>query len=127
MVGMAGHFPEPLEYAEEKRWDLDFYMNCFYHPNKMKGKIDKKTGKPFQGEYYGDDDKERMCTFIKQTDKLCLGYKILAAGRNCATKEATKKAFEFALKNMKWSDNVKTDLSVTVHPFIEVMKRRAKQ
>ncbi len=121
VVGMASHFPEPLEYAEEKGWDLDFYLNCFYHPKKMEGKIDEKTGKPFKGEYYGDEDRERMCKFIRQTDKLCFGYKIVAAGRKCSTKESTKKAFEFALKNMKKKDGIIVGMFFPYHAKEDTM------
>jgi len=106
MVGMGSHIPEALEYAEEKGWDIDFYMACFYHPLKKRGQIDEKTGKPFRGEYYGDEDRDKMCKFIRQTDKICFGFKILAASRKCQTKESTRKAFEYALKNMKKNDTV---------------------
>jgi len=106
MVGLGSHIPEALEYAEEKGWDIDFYMACFYNPLKKRGQIDEKTGKPFRGEYYGDEDRDRMCKFIRQTDKICFGYKILAASRKCQTPESTKKAFEYALKNIKKNDAV---------------------
>ncbi len=115
MVGMGSHIPEALEYAEEKGWDIDFYMNCFYHPLKKRGKIDEKTGKPFVGEYYGDEDRDKMCRFIRQTDKICLGFKILAAGRKCTTKETTKKAFEYALKNIKKKDAVVVGMFFPYH------------
>ena len=115
VVGMGSHMTEPLEYAEEKGWDIDYYMTCFYNPNKMKGKNDPKTGKLFRGEYYGDEDREKMCKFIKTTDKMCLGFKILAASRNAKTQEATKKAFEFAYKNMKPNDAVVVGMFLPYH------------
>lgn len=115
MVGMGSHIPEALEYAEEKNWDLDFYMACFYNPLKKKGQVDEKTGKQFQGEYYGDEDRERMCKFIKQTNKICFGFKILAASRKCATPESTKEAFEFALKNTKKNDAIVVGMFLPYH------------
>ena len=30
-VGLGTHIPEVIEYAEEKGWDLDFYMACAYN------------------------------------------------------------------------------------------------
>jgi hypothetical protein len=32
----------------------------------------------------------------------------------------------FALKNLGWTDNNKSEVSIVVHPFIELMKQRAK-
>ena len=28
-VGLGTHFPEVIEYSEERGWDVDFYMACF--------------------------------------------------------------------------------------------------
>ena len=30
-VGIGSHIPEALDYVEEKGWDVDFYMTCFYN------------------------------------------------------------------------------------------------
>lgn len=128
MVGMGSHIPEALEYAEEKGWDIDFYMSCFYNPLKMRGKTDPKTGKPFRGEYYGDEDREKMCKFIRQTDKTCLGFKVLAASRNARTKEDAKRAFEFAFKNMKPNDAVVIGMFLPYHvkDDLEIVKTIGK-
>jgi len=120
LVGMCSHIPEALEYMEEKDWDVDFYMACFYYPSKMRdkmrGKIDEKTGKPVRvGEYYGKEDREKMCKFIRQTKKFCLGYKILAASRNATTPEDTRNAFEYALKNIKKNDAVVVGMFLPYH------------
>ncbi len=115
LVGMCSHIPEVLEYIEEKDWDVDFYMACFYYPNKMQGKIDEKTGKPFRGEYYGDEDRAAMCKFIRQTKKFCFGYKILAASRNAKTPEDTRNSFEYALKNIKKGDAVIVGMFLPYH------------
>ncbi len=115
LVGMCSHNHQVLEYVEEKGWDVDFYMACFYNPSKMRGKIDKKTGKPFRGEYYGDEDRTAMCKFIRQTKKFCFGYKILAASRNATTPENTRNAFEYALKNIKKEDAVIAGMFLPYH------------
>ena len=120
LVGMCSHNHKVLEYIEEKDWDVDFYMACFYYPSKMqdkmRGKIDEKTGKPVRvGEYYGEEDREAMCKFIRQTKKFCLGYKILAASRNATTPENTRNAFEYALKNIKKGDGVVVGMFLPYH------------
>jgi hypothetical protein len=47
-----------------------------------------------------------MTTVMRELDKPCLGFKILAAGQNCATPEATRQAFQFAFDNIKPTDAV---------------------
>ena len=47
-----------------------------------------------------------MCNFIRQTDKVCLAFKILGAGRKCEIEETRRAAFEYALKNIKVKDAV---------------------
>lgn len=98
LVGMCSHNHQVLEYVEEKGWDIDFYMASFYNPNKK-----SEEGIRY---YYGDEDRESMCKFIRSTDKFCFGYKILAASRNARTPEDCRKAFEYALKNIKKNDAV---------------------
>ena len=66
---------------------------------------DQAAGRSVQ-QYYGEEDRERMCTFIRRTDKICLGFKILAASRNCTTRESTRQAFEYALRNIKKNDAI---------------------
>lgn len=93
LVGMASHTPEPLYYAEEKGWDLDFYYVALQ----------------------SDENREKQIKFIKQTDKICLAYKILNAGRRCKTPESTKEAFEYALKNIKKKDAIVVGMFLPYH------------
>jgi len=93
MVGMASHIPETLYYAEEKGWDLDFYMVALQ----------------------GDENRDKQCKFIRQTDKICLAYKILHAGRRCKTQESTKEAFEYTIKNIKKKDAIVVGMFLPYH------------
>ena len=47
-----------------------------------------------------------MCQTIRATGKTCLAFKILGAGRLCATQEAAREAFRFAFANIKPQDAV---------------------
>ncbi|MFH1824620.1 MAG: hypothetical protein ABH873_05270 [Candidatus Firestonebacteria bacterium] len=47
-----------------------------------------------------------MTAVIRNVKKPCLGFKILAAGRNCNTFEKVKKSFEYAFENIKPTDAV---------------------
>ena len=93
MVGLGSHIPEVLEYAEEKGWDIDFYMAALR----------------------GDENREKMCKFIRQTEKICLAFKILDAGRRCKTSESTREAFEYALRNIKKNDAIVVGMFLPYH------------
>lgn len=106
-VGLGSHIPEVFDYAEDKGWDVDFYMTCFYNLNRshresaLVDPFNKGTFEEFRPE-----DPERMIQFIQATDKMCLAFKILAANRKCQTQEDVRKAFEFAFENIKPKDAV---------------------
>jgi len=106
-VGLGTHIPEVIEYAEEKGWDVDFYMACFYNLNRAKRQsavIEPKAR--IEDEAFLPEDPPRMCEVIRATDKMCLAFKILGAGRCCRTQADVRKAFRFAFDNIKPNDAV---------------------
>jgi hypothetical protein len=107
-VGIGSHKPEVIEYIEEKDWDVDFYMTSFY--NVYKNITGWKQSYIVTGvvveDCFENEDRERMCRSIRTVSKPCLGFKILAAGRNCATSGDTENAFRFAFENIKPIDAV---------------------
>jgi hypothetical protein len=108
-VGLGTHIPEVIEYAEEKGWDVDFYMACFYNLNRKPREsalIAGKTIAALPPEEFLPDDPARMCRTIRQTARTCLGFKILAASRVCATQAEVAAAFRFAFANIKPGDAV---------------------
>jgi len=106
-VGLGTHIPEVIEYAEENDWDIDFYMACFYNLNRVKREsavVDPTVRIEEKGFHAGDP--ERMCAVIRSTDKMCLAFKILGAGRQCAAQEGVREAFRFAFDSIKPKDAV---------------------
>ena len=104
-VGMASHNPEVFDYVEDKGWDVDFYMTCFYNLSKLKR--ESALVDPFnQGskEEFHEDDPPKIIRFIQQTDKQCLAFKFLAATRRCNTPEDVREAFEYVFANIKPGD-----------------------
>ena len=104
-VGIACHMPEVLRYIEDAGWDLDFYMVCFYNIAKIdrsKGQI----GGVLLPEPFDDPDRDIACQFARETDKPCIGYKIMAASRNCGSEAEVRGAFEYAFDNLKSGDIV---------------------
>lgn len=106
-VGMATHQPEIVEYAEDKGWDIDFYMACFYNISRRprhSSLVSNQYG--YDKEEYLAEDRAKMVRVIQQVAKPCLGFKILAAGRNCSTQEDVRAAFEYAYGHIKPTDAV---------------------
>jgi hypothetical protein len=106
-VGLGTHIPEVIEYAEEKGWDVDFYMACFYNLNRKPR--ESSLVAPASGpeeEVFLPEDPARMCRTIRGASKMCLGFKILGASRLCGTPEDVARAFQFAFDNIKPSDAV---------------------
>lgn len=107
MVGLGSHIPEVFDYVEERGWDVDFYMTCFYNISRKPRESALVSGKAvYAQEEFLDEDREQMCRFIRQTRKTCLAFKILAASRNCSTPETVADAFRYAFANIKPQDAV---------------------
>jgi len=105
-VGLGTHTPEVIEYAEEHDWDVDFYMACFYNLNRKPRESAVISGRHDDTEVYPDEDPVRMSEVIRATEKTCLAFKVLAAGRRCQTQEDVRAAFTFAFANIKPKDAV---------------------
>ena len=105
-VGLGTHNPEVIDYAEERSWDIDFYMACFYNLNRQHRESALVAGTTDVQEHFYDDDPPEMCKRILATDKTCLAFKILAAGRRCATQDDVRAAFRWAFDHIKPTDAV---------------------
>ena len=105
-AGIGSHIPEVIEYAEEKLWETDFYMTCFYNlarGYKAAPAVDRDA---YARDKYSKEDPPRMAAVVRKVKKPCLAYKIMAASRNCATPEDVRAAFKFAFENIKPGDAV---------------------
>jgi hypothetical protein len=106
-VGLGTHIPEVIEHAEERGWDVDFYMACLYNLSRAPRQSALVSGvHDFAEEQYRQEDRDRMCRVIRQTPRTCLAFKILAAGRNCATQQDVGAAFQYAFDRIKARDAV---------------------
>jgi hypothetical protein len=106
MVGLSCHNPAVIEYVEEKNWDIDYYMACFYRISRTHDEIVKELGEAPLGEPFLEKDPVRMTAVVRRTSKPCLGFKILAAGRRTSRPQDVARAFDFAFANIKPSDAV---------------------
>jgi hypothetical protein len=105
LVGLSGHNPELIELAEEKGWDVDYYMCCLYYLTRPREEFQKLLGDTLPlGEIYLPTDPPRMFKAVRSVKKPCLVYKVLAAGRRIGGKGEVKECFRTALDNIKSTD-----------------------
>jgi len=106
LAGVSSHNPKHIEFCEEKGWENDFFMTCFYNVVRTEEEIKKELGALPVGELFLADDPKRMTAIMRQSRKPCLGFKILAAGRLCWNRYSVERAFRFAFRNIKPTDGV---------------------
>jgi len=107
-VGIGTHKPEVVEYAEERGWDVDFYMLCAYNRTRTPEEFRKLLGVlPLPAsDIYLETDPPRAYEVARKTSKTCFLFKILAAGRVANSPQALDKAFADAFVNIKPQDCV---------------------
>jgi hypothetical protein len=97
MVGVGSHIPEVLVMVEEQGWDVDFYAGCVYNRRRTPEEFRKLLGgelPEMPGDVYLRDDPPRMYKVLRQIDKPCCAFKIMAAGRVSNPEAAFKQAFQ---------------------------------
>jgi hypothetical protein len=105
LVGLSAHNPALITLAEERGWDVDYYMCCLYYLTRQPDEFKKLLGPDLPlGEIYLRSDPERMFKVIQAARKPCLVYKVLAAGRRISSPAEVRKSFEIALSNIKPTD-----------------------
>jgi len=106
MVGLSCHNPLEVEYAEERGWDVDYYMTSLYYMIRPRAEFEKMLGQVPLGEVYLPSDPPRMMQTIRKAKKPCLVYKVLAAGRSVNSPKEVKERMAVALDGIKPTDAV---------------------
>jgi hypothetical protein len=107
-VGVSTHMPDVVDAIESKGWDVDYYMTCVYERHRSKEVLEELLGQaPIPvGEVYLPNDPPRMFKAIQQTEKPCLAFKILAAGRLSDRRHWVEQAFRETYESIKPTDGV---------------------
>jgi hypothetical protein len=105
-AGIGTHIPQVVEYIEERGWDPDFYMCCFYNLARQYKAAPATDQDAYAKDKFPRDDPLRMTGVMRQVDRPCIGFKIMAASRNCETPEDVGRAFRYAFDHIKASDMV---------------------
>jgi hypothetical protein len=105
LVGLSAHNPDLIALANDKGWDVDYFMCCLYYLTRPRDEFQKLLGSDLPlGEIYLPSDPPRMLKVIQATKKPCLAYKVLAAGRRVGSPAEVRTAFETALGHIKPGD-----------------------
>lgn len=108
LVGVSTHMPAVVDAVESKGWDLDFYMTCVYERHRSAEDLEALLGQaPIPvGEVYLPKDPPRMFKAIQATNRPCLAFKILAAGRLSERRPWVEQAFRDTYASIKPTDAV---------------------
>ena len=111
LAGVSAHNPDCIKRVADEGWEVDFFMTCFYYltgptppgePNQSRPALE---GPKVTYTFYRDDP-VAMGKVIRQVKQPCLAFKILGAGRRCASQDMVREAFEFAFRQIKPTDAV---------------------
>ena len=106
LAGISAHNPDVIRHAEDKGWNLDLYMTCFYRLTRTPEELEKELGQvPLWGSFLPGDP-AKMCEVVRAVKRPCLAFKILGGGRRAERPEDTASCFEFAFRNIKPTDAV---------------------
>ncbi len=108
LVGVSTHMPAVVAAIEQAGWPVDFYMTCVYERHRTREELKALLGYvpiPVR-EVYLQEDPPRMYAAIRATQRLCLAFKILAAGRLCDRPETVEAAFAECFRQIKPTDGV---------------------
>lgn len=108
MAGISTHMPDVVDWVEARGWDVDFYMTCVYERHRTREELKSLLGYvpvPLN-EVYLEEDPPRMFAAMRRTQRPCLAFKILAAGRLCERQETVLEAFRSTFAQIKPTDAV---------------------
>lgn len=107
MVGVGTHKPEVIAMVEEQGWDIDFYSGCVYNRTRTEAEWKQTLNGEMMEmphDIYMQSDPARMYAAMRQTQRPCFAFKILAAGRIEGAEVAA--AFRTAFASIKPTDGV---------------------
>lgn len=106
LAGVSAHNPDNIKRIADEGWENDFFMTCAHYVTRTRDDMQAELGQVTYGEPFVESDPPRMAAVVRQIDKPCLFFKILAAGRRCDSKNAVGQAFQWAFENIKPTDAV---------------------
>ena len=108
LAGVSAHNPDCIKRVADEGWEVDLFMTCFYYLTRTPEELEKMSPVVTVqiGYSFFASDPLAMTEVVRQVDRPCLGFKILAAGRMCDKSYKVEKAFKFAFEHVKPTDGV---------------------
>lgn len=114
LAGVSAHNPDCIKRVADEGWEVDYFMTCFYFVTRklldeIAGKKEETESAPLSPDPHHcflRNDPDAMTAVARQVKQPCLGFKILAAGRQCTNQDVVKRAFRYALTRLKPTDGV---------------------
>jgi hypothetical protein len=100
-AGISTHNPNILETLHEKGFANDFYMAGLHYLSRHREDWIRDIGTVPVDEGWIAADPPKMAAAVRQVDKPALVYKVLAAGRRCASETEKRVAIKWAYDNIK--------------------------
>jgi hypothetical protein len=129
MTGVSTHMPDVVKTILDEGWDVDYFMCCVYERHRTREELQQLLGHvpiPIP-EVYLESDPPRMFEVMRQTDKPCLAFKILAAGRLCESQETVELAFKQTFEQIKKNDAVIVGMYPVLEDQVSLNVRYVKQ
>ncbi|HOZ45342.1 MAG TPA: hypothetical protein PLO37_01465 [Candidatus Hydrogenedentes bacterium] len=106
LAGVSAHNPEVIARIADEDWENDLFMTCMYRVTRTRDEMEQEFGFATVDEPFIVSDPDKMTAVVRQVDKPCLVFKILAAGRRGNSDGEVGQAFQYAFANIKRTDAV---------------------
>ena len=106
LAGVSTHSPKNLRTIVQEDWGNDLFMTSFYQVSMPAEEQRKLYGRATVHDPFYDGDPAEMVKAIREVEKPCLAFKILAAGRRCSSEADVEECFRYAYSNIKKKDAV---------------------
>jgi hypothetical protein len=110
LAGVSIQDPDDLKRIAAEGWENEFFMTSFHNLSRPAAEQEKLFGTVACGEPFFETDPPAMTAVMRQVEKPCLAYKILAAGRRSlsprSVKAGVEKGFKYAFAKIKPTDAV---------------------
>ena len=106
LAGVSTHMPENLKRMADEGWENDLFMTSFYKVTLPAEEQKKRYGRSTVHDPFYAEDPDEMTRMIREVEKPCLSFKVLAAGRKCWSDADVEASFRYAYQGIKKTDAV---------------------
>ncbi len=106
LAGVSTHSPANLRRMADEGWENDLFMTSFYQVTLPADEQRRLYGRAAVHDPFFEGDPVEMTKAIREVEKHCLSFKVLAAGRKCWSEADVEESIRFAFANIKKKDGV---------------------